>query len=616
MGIINWVNYIKSLKTMRTKLFWLGALLFAITLNSCVKKTFNAEVVVPATDTLNITASVVGRIIEDAGVPVAGAAVKSPTSTTFTNVNGEFSFSNIRLNDYAAYITAAHVGYFNGARTFIARDGQKHYLEIQLKKKSAEGIVSSAVGGVVTLTSGASFALPANAVKNQATGAKYVGDVHIALSWIDPTQTNGGRQIPGAQRGINLAGNEMGIESFGMLGIELTGNGGEILQIDTPKVGVITIPVPATLVQYAPASKVELWSFNESTGFWIQQGVAQRIGGNFVATVNYCANWNCGASFSGVRFSATIRDTKNSPLKQTLVRVKRVYTNSYIYGFTDTSGVYAALVPSSEPLTIEVMGSGSCASTVINSGNNNNIGPYQSATADAGVVYVNNTGSYGTATISGKVVNCSNKGITAGTIYFYLRGLSYQTPVTNGTYSISIPMCVSSDTIKYYVLDISDTTIGQWKDAVVYTGQNNFSTITTCNFGSNPAVPYKRFVYFYIDSISPASVDSINTQPDSTTGFQVTSVSPYFTTIYGSKSASNNISFNFNGLDKGQYSMSNLYINLPYLKNNVITATNVAVNVTDYSHLYGGFISGSFNGTFVSDTTHKIYGIFQVRRDY
>lgn len=52
---------------MRIKLFWLGALLFAITLNSCVKKTFNAEVVVPATDTLNITASVYGRIIDESG---------------------------------------------------------------------------------------------------------------------------------------------------------------------------------------------------------------------------------------------------------------------------------------------------------------------------------------------------------------------------------------------------------------------------------------------------------------------------------------------------------------------------------------------------------------------
>ncbi len=599
---------------MRNKLFWIGALLLAITFNSCVKKTFNAEVVIPATDTLNITASVEGRIIDEAGIPVAGAAVKSATSTTYTNVNGEFSFSDIPLNDYAAYITASHVGYFNGARTFMARQGQKHYIEIQLKKKSVDGIVSSATGGVLTLTSGASFTLPANAVKNQATGAKYIGDVHIALSWIDPAQTNGDRQTPGAQRGINTLGNEMGIESFGMFGIELTGNNGEILQIDTPRSATITLPISAGLVQYAPTSKVELWSFNESTGFWNQEGTAVRMGGNFVASITHCATWNCGASYKGVRFTATVRDTKNNPFKRSLVRVKRVYTNSYIYSFTDTSGVYASLVPYNEPLVIEVLGSGSCSESVLNR-DSGNIGPYTSATADAGVIYVNNFGTYGTATISGKVVNCSNKGIAAGYLYFNLRGLSYQTPITNGAYSITIPMCVSSDTIKYYVLDQTDTTVGQWTSAVVYTGQNNFSNIIACKFGSNPTTPNKRFIYFYIDSISAASVDSINTQPDSTSGFIDGNVVPSFTTIYGSKSASNNIIFNFTGT-QGSSLMSNLYINHPFLKNNNITATNVAVNIISYSTHVGGFISGSFGGTFVSDTTHQIYGIFQVRRDY
>ena len=598
---------------MRIKLFCIGVLLLAITFNSCVKKTFNAEVVVPATDTLNITATVVGRVIDEAGIPVANAIVKSPSTTISTNVNGEFSFTNIPLNDYAAYVTAAHVGYFNGARTFMARQGQKHYIEIQLKKKSPEGIISSTTGGIITLTSGASFALPPNAVMNQATGAKYTGDVHIALSWIDPTQTNGGRQFPGANRGINTAGNEMGIESFGILGIELTGNSGEILQIDTPKSAVITMPIPATLVQYAPTSKVELWSFNESSGFWNQQGTAIKSGGNFIATITHCATWNCGAAINGVRFTATVRDTKNNPLTKTLVRVKRVYTNSYIYAFTDTSGVYASLVPFSEPLTIEVMGTGSCSSTVLFT---QNIGPYNSATADAGVVYVNNLGSYGNATIYGNVVNCANKGLAAGYIYFNLRGLSYQTPIINGAYSISIPMCVSSDTISYYVLDQTDTTVGHWTNAVVYAGQNHFSNIVACKFGNNPTVPNKRFIYFYIDSVSGASVDSINTLPDSTTGFLVGNVLPAFTTIYGSKSASNNISFNFPGVINGSYILSNLYINHPFLKNNNITSTNIAVNITSYATTIGGFISGSFNGSFGSDTTHQIYGIFQVRRDY
>ena len=599
---------------MRIKLFCFGALLFAITLNSCVKKSFNPEVVVPETDILNISASVYGRIIDEAGIPVAGATVKSPAATTFTNINGEFAFDSIALNDYAAYITASQIGYFNGARTFIARDGQKHYIEIQLMKKNVEAILNSTTGGTVTLTSGASLTLPANALKNQVTGAVYTGDAHVAISWIDPTATNYGRQIPGALRGINTSYKEMGLESYGMLGVVLTGNSGEILQLDSTHKATITFPLSIALRQNNPSSVLTLWSFNESTGFWNQEGTASQVGSSYVASVSHFSYWNCSAPYVGVHFTATVKDTRNNPLKRTLVRIKRVLNNTYIYTYTDTTGFVAALVPMSEPLVIEVLSSGTNP-TVLNK-NSGNIGPYSSVTADGGVVYVNVLGTYGNATITGKVVDCANRAIGSGMIYFNLRGLSYQAAVTAGAYSVSIPMSKSSDTLSYYVLDYSDKIISQINNATVFTGTNSFSNITVCSSGPRPSVPYKRFIYYYIDSAKTASVDSINTPSDSTSGYLVNNMNPKFTSIMGNISSTHNISFSFPGINNGSYNMTNLYINHPFLKNNTITNTNVTVNVTNYSSLIGGFISGSFYGSFISDTTHIIYGDFQVRRDY
>ena len=386
---------------MHSKLFVLGVLLFVFTLNSCVKTTFSSEVVVPATDTLNINATVYGRIIDDAGIPVSGATVKSPNTTTFSNINGEFSFNNIALNDYAAFITASHIGYFNGARTFIVRDGQKHYIEIQLMKKNVEAILNSTTGGTVTLTNGASLSIPSKALKNQVTGAAYTGDVRVAISWINPTSTNSGRQIPGALRGINSSYKEMGLESYGMVCVELTGNSGEILQLDSSKKATITFPLSIALKQNNPPSKLNLWSFNESTGFWNQEGTATQAGNSYVASVSHFSFWNCSDPYTGVRFNATIKDTKNNPMIKTLVRVKRVLKNSYIYTYTDTTGFVSCLVPMNEPLVIEVLGFGN----IVLNKDSGNIGPYYSATADAGVVYVNNYGSYGNATITGKVVN-------------------------------------------------------------------------------------------------------------------------------------------------------------------------------------------------------------------
>jgi len=595
---------------MRIKLLWLGVLVSIFTFNSCVKKTFNQEVVIPAIDSLNITASVYGRIIDEAGIPIAGAKVKGPINTTTTNVNGEFTFTNISLNDYGAQISASYPGYFDGARTFIARQGQKHYIEIQLMKKSADGILSSTTGGTITLTNGASLLLPANALKNQSTGVVYNGDVHVALTYIDPTATNSGKQIPGALRGFNTAGLEKGLESYGMIGIEITDNAGNILQLDSFKTAILNFPIPTSIKKYAPSNTIALWSFNASSGFWEQEGSATYNGNNYSATITHFSFWGCHDTYNGVRFSATIIDQNNNPMKKTLVRILRVLNNTYTYSFTDTTGFVAGLVPKNEPLVLDVMGTGSCSDNIIYFGN---VGPFSSATATAGVIPINNLGTYGNATISGTVTNCSNQLVSQGLLYINLKGLSYQATITNGSYKLSIPMCVSSDTISYFAIDKSSSFISNRANAVIYTGNNKLSNISVCGNSAN------GFIYYAIDKDTVTSNDSINTPIDSTSAYLVGNISPNFTTISGYKS-SRSISFNFTGVTGGSYTMNNLYINHPYLmSDNSLDAQNVTVSISNYAYYIGGYITGSFSGTFVSmpsNTTHTLNGIFKVRRDY
>ena len=297
-------------------------------------------------------------------------------------------------------------------------------------------------------------------------------------------------------------------------------------------------------------------------------------------------------------------------MKQTLVRILRVYNNTYTYGFTDTSGLVAGLVPMNEPLVIEVMGTGSCSSQIIYSGN---VGPYASATASAGVLMVNNLGSYGNATIIGTVTNCAAQPVAQGLLYINLKGLSYQATITNGTFSLTIPMCVSSDTISYFAVDQSSTYVSNHSNAVIYTGNNKLANISTCANSAN------SFIYYYMDKDTVTSNDSINVPTDSTSGVLVGNVVPNFTTIGGYKNG-RSINFSFAGTTTSSFVMNNLYINHPYLKSDTSwTSKNEIVTITNYPGYIGGYITGYFSGVFISlpsNTTHTLNGIFKVRRDY
>ena len=210
---------------MRMKHLLFAAAITLITVFACQKEVSLTNLPNPATNA-TVSATVVGRVVDENGAPVQGALVKAGTGTVQTNLNGEFRLNSVTLTEKAAFIAVEKNGYFGGSRTFVAKAGQKHYVEIQLLPKSTAGNFDAATGGTFTLANGSAVTLPTSAVVVKSTGAAYTGSVQVAITWIDPTSANLMRQMPGDLRGINESGAEMGLQSFGMLGVELTGTTG------------------------------------------------------------------------------------------------------------------------------------------------------------------------------------------------------------------------------------------------------------------------------------------------------------------------------------------------------------------------------------------------------
>ena len=88
------------------------------------------------------------------------------------------------------------------------------------------GNFSGSAGGTINITGGGKLVIPTAAVTD-AGGAAYNGTVNVAMTWIDPTAPNLSSIVMGDLRGVTTTGVERGLTTYGMLGVELTGAGGQ-----------------------------------------------------------------------------------------------------------------------------------------------------------------------------------------------------------------------------------------------------------------------------------------------------------------------------------------------------------------------------------------------------
>ena len=256
-----------------------------IFITSCRKNdSTNNNSIVPDLTT-KVQSSVSGFVTDENNVAVEGATVTVGASTVSTDTFGHFEVRNVDVVKNAAAVTITRIGYFKAIKTYIAEQGKATFFRIKLLPKANAGTIDAAAGGNVTLTNGMKVSIPANAAAiNTATGAAYTGQINVAAQWIDPTGTDLNKTMPGDLRGLDNNNELKLLQTFGMVAVELTGSGGEQLQIATGKTATVTFPIPASIAGAAPAS-IPLWYFDETNGLWKQEGTATKTGNSYIGEV-------------------------------------------------------------------------------------------------------------------------------------------------------------------------------------------------------------------------------------------------------------------------------------------------------------------------------------------
>ena len=559
---------------------------------------------IPVNDNETVTGGINGIVVDENNQPVVGAAVTSGTNSTTTDRYGAFRFRNISLSKANGRVKVVKAGYFNGFRTFVSVAGRINNIRLKLLPKTNAGTFSGSGGGTVNITGGGKLVMPAAAVTD-ASSTAYSGTVNVAMAWIDPSSADLPNIVMGDLRGITTAGEERGLSTYGMLGVEMTGSGGQALKIATGKTAELTFPIPASLQSSAPAT-IDLWHFDEATARWKQEGTATKTGTNYIAQVSHFSFWNCDAPFPLIDLCMTLVNGDGQPLNNVQVRIKRP-NGSYGYGRTDSTGSLCGKVPKSEALVLEVLDQ---CNTVIYT---QNIGPF-SANASLGNITVN-IPAVNNLVITGTVTNCAAGNVTSGAAVIYITGgHHYTVPVTNGTFTLSVLRC-SGSSVNFTVLGI-DYSTSQQSIPVSGTGTTgivNVGTLQACGTSS------AQFIEVMIDG-SPinftAPPDEIRATDTLTSG--AFSNNTYIIAMKQSGGTSTGyISFSFgNNAIAGTYPIGfcNISAGNSVFAQQIISP-NPTVTITAFGPVATGFIEGNFSIQMnFSGTTKNVVCTFRVRR--
>lgn len=540
----------------------------------------------------NIRASVSGRVTDGEKVPVGGATVTAGGATTTTDVDGNFYFSDVTLDRTAGLIKVEKDGFFTGYKTLMLQTGDNNNTALELVKKTVTGTFDVAAGGIVNMPNdGGSIQFAPNAVINEITKQPYKGTVVVYAAAIHPDMDNFYDIMPGTLRGIDKHNKEMGLQSFGMVGAELYSVSGEKLQLAPGITATWRMPVPQTLKVHAPAD-IALWSFNETTGLWKEEGKAVKMEDEYVGVLTHFSFWNCDAPFKVVKLKARLF-AEDAPLANARVTITTALGNNNISGsgYTSGDGIIEGLVPANQKLALNVYNK--CGDLVYAQ----EINPLFFDT-DLGEISMH--AGYSMIRVSGTVLNCERQAVQRGSVTLKVDAFVYRANVSNGRFSIMVARCTSGPAMATIVADDADKKmISEALEFEVNGNDLDAGEISVCAESAEQYIDM-TFGADRIMLMPPGDSISLSTDANASYVYAFNTTSSMQLFINGQPGKTGDFSGAFYYQEDRKSWSSN----------------NMPVTVTRYDAATGGFIEGRFAGT-VSDSTNTtpMSATFRIRRN-
>jgi len=274
-----------------------------------------------------------GKIVDTNGTAISNASVNIDGQTVITDISGTYTVMNI-LATNRLLINVTHPDYFANSR-IVDVNNTDVSLDITLNAPKAMLTFDSTLGTTISEASGASVQLPANGYVD-VNGLPYTGSIIVRMAYHAITTQSGRDTFPGTFEGIDSNGSTFPIQSYGFMNVELTDIDGNPLNLDGNSVATLTFPNDDTI---NTPSTVPLWYYDETLGYWIQEGEATNIGhySTFVGTVTHFTSWNLDAKGPRAEFTGCVEDENGTRIPNAQVQFRSINWDSYTRP-TDANG--------------------------------------------------------------------------------------------------------------------------------------------------------------------------------------------------------------------------------------------------------------------------------------
>ena len=299
-------------------------------------------------------------IVRDAsGTPIEGVSIVSGSSAATTNTDGFFEFDQIQVvsvqNDRSV-VRFSKAGYFDVVRSMDADDDAADgasWEVVMCKKENNDftSIKTYSSSSDQTLQAGEmKIDMPQDGYKVDGTGAGYTGKVKSEMVYLDPNNERFAEMIPGGDLAAVRSDNSSAqLVSYGMTDLNMYAENGDKLQLKDGSKAKLTFPIPAGMDKNPPAS-IPLWSFNEKTGLWEEEGSAALQGNVYVGEVAHFSWVNLDDPEKQGTVYGYVKDDTGKVLPGVRLNIGQLLTSTV----TQSNGYYSHDVPANTDFCITV----------------------------------------------------------------------------------------------------------------------------------------------------------------------------------------------------------------------------------------------------------------------
>jgi len=281
-----------------------------------------------------------GQVKDDStGEGLANVTVSLGESTTTTDAEGFYTFSNLTVSEEAV-VNFEKEGYLLGStqiqlKSLLGDDtASSNYLEYAMHTNDYQWDYNSS-----DEIDGAHIMIDASVSYRDINGKSYNGTNTAKLIYFDITSDEGKAAFPGAFKGINSNGTLVQFDTYGLISILLEDSNGDRLRLAEGETAALRFDKVSSLEK---PETLPLWYYNYDQGLWLEDGHAQlQEDGTYKGEISHLGTWSLNRPLEddpGI-YLGRIIDENGSPIGN--VRVYAVGENWISSDLTtDENGIF------------------------------------------------------------------------------------------------------------------------------------------------------------------------------------------------------------------------------------------------------------------------------------